>query len=106
MRSKFTSNHFTDSDSNPTGGTTYGTGFAIGWQQGPLGRGAERQEPNGAFVEDIIAAAMDRIEFYQASKFACEDNARAREHLEAALGFLARRTKSREARDVEGTHEV
>ena len=106
MLSRFKSNHFADSEGNPSGGTTFGQGFAIGWQNGPLGRGADRKEPNGAFVEDIIAAARDRLEFYQSSKFACEANETAIEHLAAALGVLNARTAERERRAVEGTHAV
>jgi len=101
-----TSNHFNDADGNPAGGATYGTGFAIAWQNGPLGRGEHREEPNGAFVEDIIGAAIDRLQHYQASKFACEPNATAIIMLEDALGNLRRRTAEREARSVEGTHAV
>lgn len=106
MRSKVTSNHFSDADGNPAGGTTYGNGFAIGWQNGPLGRGLDREEPNGAFVEDVIAAAVDRIEFYQGSRFESDYNARALKHLQEALQALHQRTADREARDVEGTHAV
>lgn len=100
------SEHFLDADGNPAGGTTYGRGFAIGWQNGPLGRGENRREPNGAFVEDIIRAAADRLEFYQAGKFACEENAQALSHLREALQILEARTKDREARGVEGTHQL
>lgn len=104
MRSPVASNHFSDSDNNPAGGTTYGNGFAIGWQNGPLGRDGDRIEPNGAFVEDVIAAAIDRIEFYQASRFNSGYNSRALEHLQGALVSLNARTADREARAVEGTH--
>jgi hypothetical protein len=106
MRSGFKSNHFTDSQGNPSGGTTFGNGFAIGWQNGPLGRDADRQEPNGAFVEDVIGAAIDRIEFYQRSKFKCDRNTKTLERLRAALESHESRTAEREARKVEGTHEV
>lgn len=106
MRAMFDSYQFSDESGNPYGGCTFGTGFTISWQRGPLGRDGERQKPNGAFVEDIISAAKDRIEFYQKSKFACEENAAAIEHLEAALGFLHQRTMKREYRKVEGTMEV
>lgn len=105
MRIGFSSNHFSDSENRPAGGTTCGTGFTIGWQNGPLGRGDERIEPNGAFVEDVIDACADRIKFYQASEFACDANQKALEHLEAALECLDSRTKDREAREVEGTHK-
>ncbi len=97
-------NHVTDANGNPAGGTTYGRGFAIGWQNGPLVRGEERLEPNGAFVEDIIKAAVDRLEYYQSSKFNCGENQIAIAHLNAALAELQSRTAKREERGVEGTH--
>jgi hypothetical protein len=100
----FFSEQWTDANENPAGGCTSGRGFTISWQNGPLGRGNERREPNGAFVEDVIAAAADRIEFYQSSKFASDDNAEALEHLRKANEALQRRTRDREAREVEGTH--
>ncbi len=106
MRSAVTSDHWNDENGNPSGGNTWGRGFAIGWQHGPLGSGAERRNPNGAFVEDIIAAAADRIRYYQSTKFASGYNAAALGHLEAALAVLAERTKDREARNVEGTHKT
>ena len=93
-----------DSDGNPAGGSTYGNGFAIAWQNGPLGRGEDRQEPNGAFVEDIIKAAIDRIEFYQRTKFACERNEITLVNLNQALESQQARTVERESRGVEGTH--
>lgn len=100
------SNHFIDNQGNPSDGTTFGNGFAIGWQNGPLGRGEQREEPNGAFVEDVIKAAIDRVEFYQRSKFACDRNAKTIEHLHAALESQQGRTADRESRRVEGTHEI
>ena len=99
------SRHFTDKDGNPAGGVTCGRGFTISWQNGPLGRGDDRKEPNGAFVEEVIEAAIDRIRFYQSGKFNCEENAEALSHLELALAVLQQRTADREARGVEGTHE-
>lgn len=106
MLTKFNEEHWKDADGNPAGGSTFGPGFAISWQNGPLGRGNLRREPNGAFVENIIAAAVGRLEFYQASRFVCAENAEALEHLAAALEILNERTAQREARAVEGTHAV
>lgn len=100
------SHHFSDSEGRPCGGTTYGRGFAISWQNGSLGRGEGREEPNGAFVEDVIKAAIGRLHYYQQSPFACAENAAAFDHLCLALACLERRTREREARGVEGTHEV
>jgi hypothetical protein len=107
MRQPITTDHRTDDDSMPAGGQTVGKGFYIEWQNGPLGRGPDRQEPNGAFVEGIIAAAIDRIQWYQKvnnGAFACRENALAITKLEEALHWLDHRTADREARGVEGTH--
>lgn len=107
MKNGFHSHHFTDPGGLPSGGHTYGTGFSIAWQSGPLGRGATRVEPNGSFVEDVIGAALDRIEFYQSTcggKFACDENLAAICHLEAALKMLDARTQRREESGIEGTH--
>jgi hypothetical protein len=106
MRAGIKAEHFSNASGNPAGGTTFGNGFAIGWQNGPLGRGPERKEPNGAFVEDVIEAAANRLRYYQSSRFACPANARALAHLELALEELDARTTEREARAVEGTHQA
>ena len=104
MRNGIKAEHWNDVNGNPAGGSTFGNGFSISWQNGPLGRGTDRRDPNGAFVEDIISAAADRIRYYQASRFENPFNAKALEHLEAALAELNARTLNREARYVEGTH--
>lgn len=103
---KFTARYFTDDDGHAAGGTTFGTGFAIGWQNGPLGRGGGCIEPNGAFVCDIIGAAINRLMFFQGRKLACEENRLAIEHLHIALGHMSSRTADREDREVAGTHEI
>ena len=63
-----------------------------------------RREPNGAFVEDVINAAMGRLDFYQEGKFACAANEEALKHLLAARHALEERTAERLDRGVEGTH--
>lgn len=107
MLAQFAAHNITDHAGNPAGGDVKSVGLEIHWQNGPLGRGADRMEPNGAFVETVIAAAKQRIEFYQRvsmGKFACRENALAITKLEEALHWLDHRTQQREARDVEGTH--
>lgn len=104
MYQKITSTRELDEKNNPTGGTTIGTGIRIDWQRGPLGRGEERSEPNGAFVEGVILAAIERLQFFQESQFKCRENAIAITKLEEALLWLGKRTADREARAVEGTH--
>lgn len=108
MLSTFKSDHRLDDAGNPAGGLSQGTGFFIAWQNGPLGRDGDRIEPNGAFVETIIAAAKDRILFYQNGsngRFACVENELAILSLNNALDVLDQRTQRREAAGVEGTHE-
>lgn len=102
----YTVENWTDKDGNPAGGVASGTGFCISWQNGPLGRGKDRKEPNGAFVEDIIKVVIERLEFYQESQFACEQNQKALGPLHAALTCLNNRTQDREQRGVEGLHKI
>jgi hypothetical protein len=100
--------HWSDTKGTPTGGVSYGKGFTISWQNGAIReQGSDPPgEPNGAFVEDVIQAVIGRIEYYQASKYACEENADALAALQLAATRLDDRTKAREARQVEGTHVV
>ena len=60
---------------------------------------------NGAFVEGVILAAKKRLEFYQASKFACPENADAISLLTKAIDVLEARTSRRVAAGTEGTHQ-
>jgi hypothetical protein len=103
---EFRSEHSTDSNGNPAGGFTSGVGFQIKWQDGPLGRGGDRREPNGAFVETIIEVALDRLEYYQRSPMSHWNNKEAIKHLKSALRHLESRTRDRERRGVEGTHDL
>ncbi len=102
----FFSEQWNDDDDNPAGGVSSGRGFTISWQNGPLGPPGHpaRREPNGAFVEDVIGAALDRIVFYQSGKFSCPENAQAIECLQASLNHLNSRTQRRVQSETEGTH--
>lgn len=105
MLGKYKAQNNNDENGNPTGGCVRGTGINIEWQDGPLGRGEDRVEPNGAFVETVIDATRQRIEYYQKSKFACRENALAITKLEEALHWLNSRTNRREVQGTEGTHK-
>lgn len=98
--------NWTDPNENPTGGYVKGIGLSIQWQDGPLGRDGERIAPNGAFIETVISACVQRLEYFQNSKFKCRENALAITKLEEALHWLNWRTQGRELRKVEGTHAV
>ncbi len=108
MLQKIAGVHRNDANGNPAGGDTIGVGISITWQNGPLGRPEDntRVEQNGAFVEGVIAAALDRLEYYQSSKFKCRENALAITKLEEALHWCQNRTMKRELQKVEGTHAV
>lgn len=95
-----------DDNQNPTGGSVKGLGIDIKWQDGALGTGQNRKEPNGAFLETVIACCISRLEFFQNSKFRCLDNMLAIEHLTNALDALDRRTKKRLKNGTEGTYNV
>lgn len=107
MRQSVECQNVLDAEGRPAGGYAIGTGIDICWQNGPLGRVGtdERIEPNGAFVEDVIAVVHQRIDHYQNSGFACKENERAMACLMAALWFLDKRTRRRVAAQTEGTHE-
>lgn len=94
-----------DESGRPAGGYVVGTGIDIRWQNGPLGRGEGRSEPNGAFVEGVLRAALQRIEHYNEGQFRCRENSLAITKIEEALHWLNARTARRKAEGVEGTLE-
>ena len=110
MKQEVKSEQRVDGNGNPAGGTARGTGIVIDWQNGPLkhtdpsGLVVERK-PTGAFVEGVIQAVLDRMQFYQQTQFACLENEAAIECLEEALSHLNSRTARREAAGIEGTHQ-
>jgi hypothetical protein len=104
MRQELITVHTRHPDGTPTGGQTSAIGLKIDWQNGPFGNGTDSLEPNGCLVETLILAAIERLEYYQASKFACRENANAIAKLEEAIHWLHHRRDERESRHVEGTH--
>jgi hypothetical protein len=104
VRQEIRADHRLDASGSPAGGTTSARGLLIAWQDGPLGRGADRQEPNGAFVETVLEAALNRLAHYQGTRFACPENANALRLIDAALAEIRARTSRREVAGTEGTH--
>lgn len=94
-----------DAEGNPAGGSVGGMGLSIVWQDGPVGGGPERSNPGQALLEDVVLAAVQRLRFFQASKFACRENAIALTKMEEALHWMQARQDDREARGVQGKHE-
>lgn len=95
-----------DDDQMPSGGHVVGTGMTIVWQEGPRGSLPNQDPPNGAFVEDVIWAAIQRLKFFQGTQFEHRHNAEAINHLDLAMAHLEARSDEREDRGVEGTHTI
>lgn len=74
----------------------------IKFQEGPL----LENTPNGCSNEAVMAVVIDRLKGFQAGQFACRENEMALIHLEQALMWLQRRTRSRIQRGVEGKNEA
>ncbi len=141
---EITEDHRLDADGNPAGGMTWGLGFVIYWQDGPLRQpvtvdghtatcrwettssdeceyrdshvfclrpehacdcNSGERDPTGAFVEDVIVAAIGRLEHYNGTKLRCRENSLAITHLQEVLHWLQHRAADRETRGVEGTHQ-
>lgn len=108
MHQEFTAENKVDSGGLPAGGSVEGLGLDVVWQAGPLRVGGTWISPNGAFVETLIDAVIQRIRWYQTvegGRFSCRQNALAITKLEEANHWLDDRTKERQERGVEGTHE-
>lgn len=115
-------NNQLDENDNPTGGDVYlqvtkngdpeFPALVVNWQDGARGKGTNPDgspalaEPNGAFVEDVLWAALQRLEFFNESKYRDRANSIAITHVEQALQALKDRQLERSHRNVEGKHEV
>jgi hypothetical protein len=60
----------------------------------------------GTTNEAVLAVLIDRLEAFQAGDFPCEENAKAIEHLRAALACMHARTMERWKRGVKGEAAV
>ncbi len=103
------SNFTIDENGNPTGGFTEmlhpdendsRVFLQVNYQDGIVGGGGQ----NGAFVEDVLEAARQRLQFFQASKFRCRENAVALTKIEEALQWLDWRTRRRLIQGVENSY--
>lgn len=106
MSGEWVAENYSDDDGNPAGGYVRGVGIDIQWQDGPLLRDGEpKRIPNGAFVEHVILAVLNRLYYYQSTQFKCRENALAITKLEEASHWLNSRTARRVLQGIEGTHE-
>lgn len=108
-----------DENGNPAGGSVNlrigenRNPLRVQWQDGPRGTGETNADgspillpPNGAFVEDVIYAALQRLEFFNDGKYRDRANSIAISFLESALWALKDRQLERSHRGVEGKHAI
>lgn len=74
----------------------------LAFQHGPI----KEVGTNGVTHEALLAIILDRLNGFQSGQYACPENAVAIEYLNKALGALHARTRARDERGVEGTHQV
>lgn len=74
------------------------------FQNGPIDE--DGNGINGITHEALLAILIDRMEGFQAGKYACDENGYALDHLKLAQGALHSRTKDRMNKGIEGTHAV
>jgi hypothetical protein len=101
----------TDNKGNPTGGHTemlvssdgeLSNAIMINWQDGIiLPDGVQ----NGAFVEDVLEAARQRLLYFNSTRFRCRENSLAITKIEEALQWLDWRTRNRLSQGVENTYD-
>lgn len=106
------SHKYTDVTSCGVDGPTYAVVTKDGrevhrltFHEGPLA-GENAGDVKGVMIENLLAIVIDRLRTHQRSKYACAENELAFASVENALYHLQERTKEREERKVEGTHEV
>jgi hypothetical protein len=74
----------------------------IDFQCGPI----KEVGVNGVTNEDLLHMVKTRLEYFQLSEYACEENELALYHINKAIEKLNKRTDKRKERGVEGTHVI
>jgi hypothetical protein len=73
------------------------SGVGVGWRVNGV---------NGLTHEVLLAVILDRLRGFQSGQYACRENALAITKIEEALQWMHWRTRGRQVRGVEGTHDV
>ena len=72
-------------------------GFSVRFQSGAMELGR-----NGAITEEILDMLIEHINYFQAGKYACRENALVITKLEEAKHWVLHRKQLREAQDLKG----
>ena len=73
----------------------------VSFQNGPV----KEVGINGISNEALLAIVEDRLTCFQSGEYSCRENAVALTKIQEAMMWLAKRTRDRVARGVEGTHQ-
>lgn len=100
--------NWTNSDGTHDGGVSYGQGYCIHWQRGPLSQvEKEPSKRNGAFLIEVLESCRHQLNYFQDTFLPCEENKVAIQHIDSALEALHQRRDRRKASGVLGsTKEV
>lgn len=82
--------------------TTDGAVGAVQFQDGA--RNVEGSTP-GVLDTDLLEIVRHRLQCFQDGAFACEENAKALEHIEITLMYMNKRVEDRAERNVLGQHK-
>ena len=99
---QFVADNKEDTNGHITGGSVMGVaGIEIHWQDGLIGATGR----SGALVEDVLWAALQRLQAFQETDLRCRENALAITKIEEAMHWLSARTQDRIARGVAHSYQ-
>lgn len=75
---------------------------SVHFQEGPV----KEVGLNGFGDVDLLLMVKTRLQAFQATEYACKENAEALVNVQEAITWLTSRTRNREARGVEGTSQI
>jgi hypothetical protein len=96
---------FITNEGAPDGGVLSGDGITVCWQRGALkNEDGTTNEPNGAFLVDVLNAVLDRLEFYKRINATHLYTEKSNELVGQAVEVLRSRIARREQAGTLGSH--
>lgn len=91
--------NWTNEDGTHAGGVSTGIGYTISWQRGSLNEAGR----NGAFLIEVLKSCQSQLSYFQNSKYKCEENEKALQHLQQSIQYLEARKNRRLDQGTLGT---
>jgi len=95
--------NWTDDNEGHIGGQSYGEGYCIAWQRGPVVTDNYR---NGALLLDVLGACQEQLWYFQNSTLRCVENRVALQHLAEVIKVLEARRDRIATEGTSGTTSV